>query len=30
MERFVEQITDEKLQVELENLLANKKTFSEF
>ena len=30
MERFVEQVTDAKLQVELENILANKKPFQNF
>ena len=30
MERFVEQITDKKLQMELENVLTNKKPFQNF
>ena len=30
MERFVEQLTDQKLQSELENILANKKPFQNF
>jgi len=30
VERFVEQITDKKLKMELENVLANKKPFQNF
>jgi hypothetical protein len=30
MERFVEQLSDKKLQLELENVLANKKPFQNF